>query len=94
MEWCYVMKRSGLRIVYAPAAEVLHYMGGSRFRTGQGGAGATIYHNRIRFLMKYRGRAYALAFAIARYANLLVASSNNRAELRSARAMFTAWLER
>jgi GT2 family glycosyltransferase len=94
MEWCYVMKKCGLRIVYAPAAEVIHYMGGSGFESGSGGTGATIYGNRIRFLRTHRGSVYALAFAVARYLNLLVSSGAGRAEeLTNARAMFGAWRE-
>ncbi len=75
MEWCYLLRKAGLRILYAPSAEVLHYMGGSAFQGSSGGSHATICLNRIRFLKKYRGFAYAMAYAAARSLNLLVSTT-------------------
>ena len=90
MEWCFLLRRAGFSILSPPDAAVVHLMGGSGFESESGGTSPTIYRNRIRFLKKYRGTAYAAAWALVRYLNVFSARGDTRrAELIAAREMFS-----
>lgn len=94
MEWCWVIRKHGYKVVYQPAADVIHYLGGSGFQSQVGGPGGTIYRHRIQFLRLYRGSAYALCYALARYWNVLLSRGPGRAaEVQIARTMFGALRE-
>lgn len=91
MEWCWLIRQHGYRVIYQPAAQVIHYIGGSGFESGGDGPRTTIYRHRIQFLVRYRGFAFALLFAVARYVNILLSRRVDRAlELNRAQEMFRA----
>jgi GT2 family glycosyltransferase len=94
LEWCYVIRRAGYRIVYVPDANVLHYVAGSGFAPEGEGPAPVIWRNRARFLCKYRGAAYALAFVFARYVNIVLGRSPTRgADLRALGHMLRGWAD-
>jgi N-acetylglucosaminyl-diphospho-decaprenol L-rhamnosyltransferase len=77
MDWCYRLKRAGWRVVYLPAAQVIHYGGQS---SRQVIADQHIYFQRskIRFFKKHRGvwvAALLRGFLLLNYAYQLAAES-------------------
>lgn len=93
MEWSWIIRQCGYRILYVPEAEILHHGGGSGFDQAvgaSGGTAATIYRHRARFLLMYRGRLFAWAWALAHTFNAAVSRAPGRGRrLRAVRAMFS-----
>ncbi len=55
VEWCYIIRQNGFKIVYYPEAVVIHHGGGSAFLNSKAKKDEQMYKNEIKFMKLYYG---------------------------------------